>query len=114
MKIETIVGDVVLLVLQDAETLKELGIQKNKIYARIAGYDENGIWIEHPNFQIPRMENPDDKNSKITTETVTASVLIAWPTYALLYISPALKDSISLILLISILASISKIENSCC
>ena len=31
MKIETIVGDVVLLVLQDAETLKELGIQKNKI-----------------------------------------------------------------------------------
>ena len=79
MKIETIVGDVVLLVLQDAETLKELGIQKNKIYARVAGYDENGIWIEHPNFQIPRMENPDDKDSKITTETVTASVLIAWP-----------------------------------
>ena len=29
MKIETIVGDVVLLVLQDTETLKELGIQKN-------------------------------------------------------------------------------------
>jgi len=25
------------------------------------------------------MENPDDKNSKITTESVTASVLIAWP-----------------------------------
>ena len=79
MKIETIVGDVVLLVLQDTETLKELGIQKNKIYARVAGHDENGIWIEHPNFQIPRMENPDDKNSKIATETVTASVLIAWP-----------------------------------
>ena len=79
MKIETIVSDVVLLVLQDTEPLKELGIQKNKIYARIAGYDENGIWIEHPNFQIPRMENPDDKNSNITSETVTASVLIAWP-----------------------------------
>ena len=62
MKIETIVSDVVLLVLQDAEPLKELGIQKNKIYARIAGYDENGIWIAHPNFQIPRMENPDDKD----------------------------------------------------
>ena len=79
MKIETIVSDVVLLVLQDAETLKELGIQKNKIYARVAGYDENGIWFDHPNFQIPRMENPDDKNPKITTATVTASVLIAWP-----------------------------------
>ena len=46
MKIESIVGDVVLLVLQEVESLKEMGIQKNKIYARIAGYDENGIWIE--------------------------------------------------------------------
>ena len=33
MKIETIVGDVVLLVLQEIESLKEMGIQKNKIYA---------------------------------------------------------------------------------
>ena len=32
MKIETIVGDVVLLVLQEIESLKEMGIQKNKIY----------------------------------------------------------------------------------
>ena len=79
MKIETIVGDVVLLVLQDIESLKEMGIQKNKIYARIVGYDENGIWIEHPNFQIPRMETQSNKEGDITTETVTASVLIAWP-----------------------------------
>ena len=79
MKIETIVGDVVLLVLQDIESLKEMGIQKNKIYARIVGYDENGIWIEHPNFQIPRMEATSNKEGEVTTETVTASVLIAWP-----------------------------------
>ena len=51
MKIETIVGDVVLLLLQEVESLKEMGIQKNKIYARIVGYDENGIWIEHPNLE---------------------------------------------------------------
>tara|TARA_B100001029_G_C14840087_1_gene327860 strand:+ start:146 stop:475 length:330 start_codon:yes stop_codon:yes gene_type:complete len=79
MKIESIVGDVVLLVLQEVESLKEMGIQKNKIYARIAGYDENGIWIEHPNFQIPRMDDPNNKDSKVAMETVTATVLIAWP-----------------------------------
>ena len=79
VKIETIVGYEVLLVLQDIESLKEMGIQKNKIYARIVGYDENGIWIEHPNFQIPRMEDPSNKDGKVTTESVTASVLIAWP-----------------------------------
>ena len=69
----------VLLVLQDIESLKEMGIQKNKIYVRIVGYDENGIWIEHPNFQIPRMEATSNKEGEVTTETVTASVLIAWP-----------------------------------
>jgi hypothetical protein len=74
MKIESIVGDVVLLVLQEVESLKEMGIQKNKIYARIAGYDENGIWIEHPNFQIPRIDDPNNKDSKVTMETVTATV----------------------------------------
>ena len=79
LKIETIVGDVVLLVLQDMESLKEMGIQKNKIYVRIVGYDENGIWIEHPNFQIPRIADPSNKESEVTTESVTASVLIAWP-----------------------------------
>ena len=65
MKIETIVGDVVLLVLQDIESLKEMGIQKNKIYVRIVGYDENGIWIEHPNFQIPRIADPSNKESEV-------------------------------------------------
>ena len=79
MKIETIVGDVVLLVLQEIESLKEMGIQKNKIYAKVVGYDENGIWIEHPNFQIPKMEDPNNKDTKIVTESVIASVLIAWP-----------------------------------
>ena len=36
MKIETIVGDVVLLVLQEIESLKEMGIQKNRFMLKLS------------------------------------------------------------------------------
>ncbi len=79
MNIEKIVGDVVLLVLDNHEPLKELGITQKGIYTKIVGYDENGIWIEHPQFAVPIMNAPENsKTKKPKTKMVTASVLIAW------------------------------------
>ena len=52
MKIEDIIDDIVLLVLSDHEPLKELGIEQNKLFAKVIGYDENGVWIENPDFRI--------------------------------------------------------------
>ena len=40
MKIEDIVNDIVLIVLDNYEPLKGLGINEGKIYAHITGYDE--------------------------------------------------------------------------
>ena len=37
MKLENIIDDVVLLVLDNHEPLKELGIDQNKIYAKVLG-----------------------------------------------------------------------------
>jgi len=76
MTIEDIVEDVVLLVLAEHEPLKELGITQNKLFAKIVGYDENGVWIENPVFKIP---NNDKKKGSKDYKTVTASLLIAWP-----------------------------------
>ena len=50
MKIETIVGDIVLLVLNNHDPLQKVGINEDKIFVKIKGYDENGIWIHHPSF----------------------------------------------------------------
>lgn len=53
MKIDEILDDVVLLVLDGHDPLKELGIEKNKIYVKVVGYDEYGLWVEHPSFKVP-------------------------------------------------------------
>ena len=75
MKIETIVGDIVLLVLNIHDPLQKVGIDQDKIFVKIKGYDENGIWIHHPNFNVPDIEDKKRKKTKI----VEASILIAWP-----------------------------------
>ena len=43
MKIDHVLNDIVMLVLDGHEILKELEIDKNKIYVKVVGYDEYGI-----------------------------------------------------------------------
>ncbi len=80
MTIENIVGDIVLLVFDNHEPLAELGITKKTLYAKILGYDEYGVWIDHPKFKIlkgkPKKSSTGKKTS--STQTVTASLLIPW------------------------------------
>ena len=47
MKIEKVVGDLILLVLDNHEPLKKIGIDQDKIFVKVEGYDENGMWIHH-------------------------------------------------------------------
>ena len=44
MKIDHILDDVVLLILDGHKPLSELGIDKSKVYVKIVGYDEYGLW----------------------------------------------------------------------
>ena len=40
MKIEEIVNDIILIVLDNHEPLKKIGIEKDQFFARVKGYDE--------------------------------------------------------------------------
>ena len=51
MKIEEVVGDLILLILDNHEPLKKIGIDQDKIFVQVKGYDENGMWIHHPGFK---------------------------------------------------------------
>ena len=53
MKIEEVVGDLILLILDNHEPLKKIGIDQDKIFVQVKGYDENGMWIHHPGFEVP-------------------------------------------------------------
>ncbi len=74
MKIEEIVGDIVLIVLDSHDPLKKIGIEQDKIFVKVKGYDENGIWIHHPSFRIPELSEKKDGKTK----NLEASILIPW------------------------------------
>ena len=74
MKIEEVVGDLILIVLDNHEPLKKIGIDQDKIIVRVKGYDENGMWIHHPGFQVPNITG----KGKAKTKKVAASILIPW------------------------------------
>ena len=74
MKIEKVVGDLILLVLDNHEPLKKIGIDQDKIFVKVEGYDENGMWIHHPGFLVPNLK---DEN-KEKTKKIVASILIRW------------------------------------
>ena len=70
MKIEEIVGDIILVILDNYEPLKKMGIENDKFFARVKGYDEYGLWIYQPNFTIPKISG----NNKTSTQKVEASI----------------------------------------
>ena len=74
MKIEEVVGDLILLVLDNHEPLKKIGIDQDKIFVHVKGYDENGMWIHHPGFQVPNITG----NGGEETTKLEASILIPW------------------------------------
>ncbi len=74
MKIEEVVGDLILLILDNHEPLKKIGIDQDKIFVQVKGYDENGMWIHHPGFQVPDFNNEKEGG----TQKVEASILIPW------------------------------------
>ena len=55
------------------EPLKKMGIENDKFFARVKGYDEYGLWIYQPNFTIPKINN-----NKPGKQKVEASILIPW------------------------------------
>ena len=55
MKIEEIVGDIILVILDNYDPLKKIGIEKDKFFVRVKGYDEYGLWIYQPQFTIPKI-----------------------------------------------------------
>ncbi len=81
MKIENTVNDIVLIVLNDIGPFERVGIGMDQFYARVVGYDEFGIWLEHPHFQVVVSEDESGQPlppEKVTKENYNASVYIPW------------------------------------
>ena len=62
------------MVLDNHEPLK-IGIDQDKIFVHTKGYDENGMWIHHPSFEVPDLKS---EKTKMTRGKLEASILIPW------------------------------------
>ena len=83
LSMEDVVGTRVLIQLErEAFELLDLpGVYSEKFAADVTGLDELGMWIEHPNYKVVPVYDPDDNYippEKRSEESHRAVVLIRW------------------------------------
>ena len=71
MTFEKIVGDMVLLKLNNWRELEPFGIDGEHIYAKVVGIGDFGLWIENPAFEAAPV-------TASAPEACLAYIMIAW------------------------------------
>ena len=79
-KLEKFIGDVIYISFRQLDRFKDIGISRNGHY-KLKGYDQLGLWLEHPGILIKRTE--DTKGSPISfneqvEELVQADFMVHW------------------------------------
>jgi len=80
-KTEDIIGDVVFISFKSTEQLKDLGINLSSGHYLIQGFDQLGLWLEHPGVIIAKTEDNSGKpipNNQIKKEQIDANFLVTW------------------------------------
>jgi len=79
MTIAHAINDVVLVVLKTPEILEPIGITQEKFFAKVLGYDETGLWVQFPDFELP-VRVGEESNLWIpeSMQEVDASAMIPW------------------------------------
>ena len=79
--LDEIIGDVIFLSFGDVERYKDIGITKPSGHFLLKGYDQMGLWLEHPGIILSKTEDKDGKpipEDDIVREKVEANFLVRW------------------------------------
>ena len=77
---EEIIGDIIYISFKDQNRYSDFGIVGNGHFL-IKGYDNIGIWVEHPNLILSTLTDEKGKplpEHKIQKEKIDANFLITW------------------------------------
>ncbi len=73
------INDVVLVVLKTPEILEPIGIAQEKFFTKVLGYDENGLWVQFPDFELPvRVGEESGLWIPESMQEVNASAMLPW------------------------------------
>ena len=81
INIDDIIGDIIFISFRNIEKFKDIGITKSSGHFLLRGYDQMGIWLEHPGIIIMRSEDKNGKPLPVsdhTKENFAADFIVTW------------------------------------
>ena len=81
IKIDKIIGDIIFISFRDIERMKDIGINASSGHYLLKGYDQLGLWLEHPGILIQHLEDKDGKPlpvEKQSKEEIDAAFMVHW------------------------------------
>jgi hypothetical protein len=81
VSLDEIIGDVIFISFADFERFKDIGIKSPSGHFLLKGYDQMGLWLEHPG--IVMIHNEDESGSPLPVtehkkENIAADFIVTW------------------------------------
>ena len=80
VKLDECIGDVLFISFRDLDRMKDVGINQNGHY-KLAGYDQLGLWFEHPGIVIQQTEDENGRplpQEKQNNQHIKANFMVHW------------------------------------
>ena len=81
INLDEIIGDIIFISFRDLERFKDIGITESSGHFLLKGYDQMGLWLEHPGIVIIRTEDKTGSPlpvPKHTKENIAADFIVTW------------------------------------
>tara|TARA_Y100000996_G_C22428761_1_gene604710 strand:- start:91 stop:426 length:336 start_codon:yes stop_codon:yes gene_type:complete len=76
---QDVIGDVIFIAFNDKTMLNHVGLNAECGHFKIMGYDNFGLWVEHPNLYILTSEDESETLSEEEDkEHIDANIFIHW------------------------------------
>ena len=81
INLDDIIGDMIFISFRDLKRFKDIGITESSGHFLLKGYDQMGLWLEHPGIVIIRTEDKTGSPlpvSKHRKENISADFIVTW------------------------------------
>ena len=81
INLDNIIGDIIFISFGNIERFKYIGITEPSGHFLLKGYDQMGLWLEHPGIVITCAEDDAGNPLPITEqkkEEITANFIVTW------------------------------------
>ena len=81
INLDKIIGDIIFISFGDLDRFKDIGITQSSGHFLLKGYDQMGIWLEHPGIIVISSEDVTGNPlpvSKHTKENIAADFIVTW------------------------------------